>query len=322
MASQAVSLITKPTLLYYSIMCLAVVEFLFKKSGAYSIDKLREKHSHHGLHFFLSSIPTPDTSNRIIESLSCRPAIRENSARYGTFEIWHDCARHAPLVSKFINYIPNGKSSTIRATALSDDNRIGLLPDSGISLLEACSYIPGMLPTLHEIGITSNTVRAKSDFSYHSSDKSWSHEIIIQSGTKDIIDNLLKDFTFSPSISEMIDYNDLGNGGIIKIQSLPDLITSEYKIRFPSCSCPSFPDLYFWSEKYYLNEFGFLYVSLYIIGNYSHYFADKWVSDVENYTELAFLASNLVRVAEDRMFLLTLSELAGEYLIPLREMPA
>src|SRR5215831_3387011 len=48
-AARVVSIATRPNLLYYSTMCLALAEILLKQSGASSLDKAREEHRHHGL---------------------------------------------------------------------------------------------------------------------------------------------------------------------------------------------------------------------------------------------------------------------------------
>ena len=48
-AAQSVSLATKPNLLYYGTMSLALAEILLKQDGLSSLDKAREQHNHHGL---------------------------------------------------------------------------------------------------------------------------------------------------------------------------------------------------------------------------------------------------------------------------------
>lgn len=52
-AAQAVSLATKPVLMYYSTMSLALAEILLKQDGDSSLDRAREQHAHHGLTFHL-----------------------------------------------------------------------------------------------------------------------------------------------------------------------------------------------------------------------------------------------------------------------------
>ena len=66
-ASTAVSLATRPILLYYSIMSLALAEILLKSTGDSSLDRAREQHRHHGLTFehIASSRPNSPISRRL-----------------------------------------------------------------------------------------------------------------------------------------------------------------------------------------------------------------------------------------------------------------
>ena len=64
-----------------------------------------------------------------------------------------------------------------------------------------------------------------------------------------------------------------------------------------------------------LNEFGILYVGIYILGNYVRYFPDEWMSDVETASPLSLAARTFSEVVEERMALLTLSELSRSYFI-------
>jgi hypothetical protein len=74
--------------------------------------------------------------------------------------------------------------------------------------------------------------------------------------------------------------------------------------------------VYFWPTSQNLNEFGFIYVALFIVGNYERYYPDFWIHDVEENTELGLVIEELLNVAERRMALLTLSELSQVYFVP------
>jgi hypothetical protein len=75
-------------------------------------------------------------------------------------------------------------------------------------------------------------------------------------------------------------------------------------------------EIRFWPYSVPVNEFGYLYVSLFICGNYARYFPDYWLNDVEQNSPLALAVEELIRIAEIRMPLLLLSELTGTYHIP------
>jgi hypothetical protein len=90
-AAKAVSLVTKPVLLYYSIMNLALAEILLKQDGNSSLDKSRDQHKHHGLMFSFAEYKnqTLDLAKQA-GALRALPSIRPipgTLERFGTFEL-------------------------------------------------------------------------------------------------------------------------------------------------------------------------------------------------------------------------------------------
>ena len=65
-----------------------------------------------------------------------------------------------------------------------------------------------------------------------------------------------------------------------------------------------------------LNEFGLLYVALFIASNYARYFPDRWMVDVEHGTPLALAVEELLALAATKAPLLALSELSRNYYVP------
>lgn len=57
-------------------------------------------------------------------------------------------------------------------------------------------------------------------------------------------------------------------------------------------------------------------MSLYILGNYARYYPDKWLADVEKSSPLALAVDELMHVVEQRLGLLTYSELVRSYHVP------
>jgi hypothetical protein len=64
------------------------------------------------------------------------------------------------------------------------------------------------------------------------------------------------------------------------------------------------------------NEFGYIYLALYILGNYARYYPDKWLADVEKNSPLALAVDEFIHVVEQRLALLTYGELARTYFVP------
>jgi len=56
-AAATVTLATKPNLLYYGTMSLALAEILFKQTGDSSLDKARAENRHHGLTMTMGGFP-------------------------------------------------------------------------------------------------------------------------------------------------------------------------------------------------------------------------------------------------------------------------
>ena len=70
------------------------------------------------------------------------------------------------------------------------------------------------------------------------------------------------------------------------------------------------------TRKSLYEEFGLLYVALFICGNYARYYPDFWIRDVETHSPLALAIEQLISDAEKTMALLTLSELSRVYYVP------
>ena len=96
-ASLAVTLATKPVLLYYSTMSLALAEILLKQDGMSSLDKARGEHAHHGLELRID----PSNKEHDHSLRSTAGSLRAvppscNGKRFGTFELWHRSSRELP----------------------------------------------------------------------------------------------------------------------------------------------------------------------------------------------------------------------------------
>jgi hypothetical protein len=80
--------------------------------------------------------------------------------------------------------------------------------------------------------------------------------------------------------------------------------------------CEKYNNTVFYPDHSCLNEFGFIYVALFIAGNYARYYPDFWIHDVEENTQLGMAIEEFLGVVERRVGLLTLSELSQTYYVP------
>ena len=318
-ASKSVTLVTRPVLLYYCAMCLATSEVLFKQSGDISLDRARDRHRHHGLEF-VNKHPKR-TVDKITESaagLRAKPALRPKAGapaskeRYGTFELWQESAREAPLPADIEQRQGLASTTSYGAILTSADSRLGFLPVAGLTLLEIVAHIPGMARLLSQMGVEPRIIRAHTHLLV--TEGQTQTRVTIHPGEEALIDEFLDNVLVNPNDVDGVTYNEFPSGGQIIATTTAD--RSVLRLIFPPCTCEEYPHICFWPTRQSLNEFGFLYVALYIVGNYARYYPDFWIHDVERCTELGLMVEELLSVAERRLALLTLSELTQTLFVP------
>jgi YaaC-like Protein len=314
-AAKIVSLATKPVLLYYSIMNLGLAEILLKQDGNSSLDRAREQHRHHGLTFeFASQGRQASALGDHARSLRAQPAIHPVNGlleRFGTFELWHRSCRPLPVVGMVKEFTSSNLSlSRFQALSTPPDERLPLLPEKGITLLECLTLLPGLGAFLYNYGIIQDVVRSKMTL-LTLADQRRTCEIVIQPGNKGSIDEFLDNLKFKAGYADNIYMKQhIDSSGIVT------LIDYNEPYHIPYSSALNTNEIYFWPRHVPLNEFGLLYVALYICGNYARYYPDFWIKDVETHAAVALAIEELIHLAEHRMALLALSELSRTYFVP------
>jgi hypothetical protein len=158
-AASVVSLATKPNLLYYGLMSLALAEILLKQSGNSSLDKAREQNRHHGLTMTVGDAPTSPTLTQAASAIKAHPVWFEG-ARRGTFELWHKSSREHPIVGLKTDYQPTGGSTSgYHVIYSASDQPYESFPDSGMSLAQALSGVPELAEDVSMHGLPSDLIR-------------------------------------------------------------------------------------------------------------------------------------------------------------------
>jgi YaaC-like Protein len=162
-AAEAVTLATKPNLLYYSIMSLALAEILFKQTGSSSLDSAREQHRHHGLTLHVANVPQDTNLESASSALVAKPLIRAGGERFGTFELWHRSCREMPLCGNVTINHSSGRASTTSFFPVLNpvDVRLPLVPHNGLTLFDCLRASPGMMSFLPQFGIIPDLVRGR-----------------------------------------------------------------------------------------------------------------------------------------------------------------
>ena len=140
--------------------------------------------------------------------------------------------------------------------------------------------------------------------------------LVIHPGHQDQVDAFFHNIKVRVDEIDRIDLSELPQGGIVnfrvdEVQSQPG-----GGIEIPNASMWSKSDIRFWPTRQPLNEFGYFYLSLFMLGNYARYYPDKWLLDVEQHSSLASAAEELINIVEQRMALLACSELSRVYFVP------
>jgi hypothetical protein len=209
-ASGSVSLATKPTLLYYSIMSLAMAEVLLKQTGESSLDRAREQHRHHGLEFRVRD-GLKSNFQAMTSSLVARPSVRTGTGgRFGTFELWHRSCREAPLCGMAATRQLGGAAHSFTAMMTGLDERLPLVPDSGISFYECLCALPGMMDFVESYGLVPNLVRGiLTSNRPHPYQGQTSYMLVIHPGHQDQVDAFFHNIKVRVDEIDRIDLSEL-----------------------------------------------------------------------------------------------------------------
>ncbi|MGU3662134.1 YaaC family protein, partial [Methylobacterium fujisawaense] len=115
---------------------------------------------------------------------------------------------------------------------------------------------------------------------------------------------------FRNPLCDSIDFQEGGGGGNLRIDF--DHVPFD-QAELPSSTNLNDDQIVFWPNNKCLNEFGYLYIGLHILGNFARYFPDLWMKAVEDSHPIATVAERFLEVAEVRMPLAILSELSRSY---------
>ncbi|MCX4157017.1 MULTISPECIES: YaaC family protein [Paraburkholderia] len=310
-AATAVSLATRPVLLYYAVMSMALAEVLLKQTGDSRLSKLREQHNCHGLQLSVHTDPKPD--ERLAQSASTLVAKAQKDSlgsRRGTFEVWRTSAREYPAGGWHTINLPElgAEQRQYRTLLTPADEPPPPLPRSGITLLDCLSELPYMLELLRRLGVTGNVVHTKLHSQQTNLPSLPSIQLIVHPNPPGLIEKFGENIRVNPDAVNRLNIKELPSGYIMSYVADPGITMS-----FPNSICMDDESLYFSCSGLNLGEFGSLYVALHICGNFARYYPDIWLKHIERNSPLAMAIDELCAHAFERLPLLTLSELLRVY---------
>lgn len=315
-AADTVSLATKPLLLYYSCMSLALAEVLFKQGGHSSLDKAREVHNHHGLILRIDEriVRQNDDLVTVASAIAAGPMVRGGTHRTGTFELWHSSARSLPGVGQHTDSHEWGAHTKKNQAIIKPlDERLPLIKESGLTLLHCMSRVPGMGDIMKSYGHTEEFIRGKIETVYISATKNFMIDLLFHPTSQINLDNLVEKFAFRMPNVDKFSYRSFGGGGHLRLEANGHSFDSS---RTPSCCNTSVQELLFWTDDSPQNEFCYIYLTLYILGNFARYYPDLWMKAVEQNHPIATASERFIEIAEARMPLCILSEMSRVYYLP------
>jgi hypothetical protein len=155
-----VSLATEPLLLYYGAVCLGQALMLLKKTGDYSLDRLRtlRKHRHHGLELVgdIESAAAPSIAPSEVLSLAkCRLHLDDAGVPLGTFCVFYESLIsefvHVPLETSYTDATVIAKNFHVIDCAQKRD--LATLVGQDISVADAIACIPDLADLSRTLGL-------------------------------------------------------------------------------------------------------------------------------------------------------------------------
>ena len=312
-AARTVTSASKPTLLYYGVMSLALAQMLLAGDGEYSLDFARGQHAHHGLDFRMNGAPSASLAiEQSASSLRAVPLLKKGNERFGTFELWHRISRESPMAGKQNSHLANGAGTqeTI-AIAVGRDERMPLVPEQGHSLLHCFQYVPAMRDLLFSKGVPTGLGRGVIVLDHHEVSKTICSQFIIHPGEGQLQRKVYDGFIYEPRAYEELEIIEVPRGCIIMQRWADD--SRPASVSYPNSFQHQESEIFFCSDNAALNEFGILYFGIFILGNYARYYPDYWMRDVELSSALAVSSERFMDIVEARAPLLTASVLDRVY---------
>lgn len=308
-SARAVSLATKPVLLYYCVMSLALAEALLKQSGESRLGRLRAEHNCHGLTLGLTADPTPtDTFSAAALKMVATTQRKDALHAKGTFEIWRRSAREYPIAGSSLTTVAGGQLTKFEMLMVPEDKAPPDLGGKPISLYTCIVNLPYMADVLRRWGTQLQMVRSTISREIDSISGNTFLSIIVHPNSPDLIDKFGSLFRAQASLINSIDISELASGYALRVDA-----KGGHHFSLPHGTTIFEDETYFACSTENLGEFGFLYAALHMLGNFSRYYPDMWVKHIEMNSPLANVVDELCRSALDRLPLLILSELTRSY---------
>jgi len=312
------SLATKPVLLYYACVSLALAEILWKGTGEHSLEKLRAKHGHHGLNYVAEQL---GVSEDVTAAQRLRATMRGGvGQRGGTFGVWHRFARNQQIIGIERRIFLSGSSVDAPSVLLMPaDRQNPELPQEGISLFECACRMPTIIEYLAPLGMRTTLLRSTLNRQLTEIRPSVGQYLLrldVHPSEPSLLAAFKDQVALDANLIDDVQANDLPQQLILTVRTESNWTHSS--LSLPEGYSMSLTETWFSGTDEPLNEFGYFYAALYICGMFARYHPDVWMKHLAVNSGLASLIDAICIAAQDRMPLLLLDELDHAITVPRR----
>lgn len=275
-------------LAYYGVTSLANAEILWWGNGDVSFDRRPTHFNAHGLEI---------KASESVDDFAALPARRPDGSLTGLFGLWRKYAHHLAQYATITEHFEQSTASTslriVSSTTALDTQD---MPDEAISLLDCLSRIPAMRHTMAANGLPVRLARGsiRHDRQWDSTEEltHWSRRYLVQPNTSSVIEGVMEHFKFPPAFYERVDCRIPPTGGFIAtLDSTPPI---EGLWMSPEMFSDTEAEMFFIGDGDHLNEFGYLYVGLYIASMLTRYHPNVWIKELQGSSIAATLVDEFV----------------------------
>jgi len=295
---------TRALLAYYSITALANAEILWRGTGNDSFERRPSHFNGHGLEL---------ARNLSLWDFAARPLRRVDGSVSGLFGLWHRFASHFPIYCSWTTQGVTSQTSLRSGIAGTPLNTIAL-PHRPITLGECLKHIPAMQHALFAYGTQPALARGFNRLMSHLDnagiETSREIEFIIHPTQQAVFEDVIENFKFSPAMISNVVTRGMNGGTGISIKISHDVTEPPWQDWSAPASFFERRDLYYMvGEGAFLNEFGYFYVGLYIVGMISRYYPQSWIHELREGSYITSLIHEFVDYSLHRVPMLVLGQL-------------
>jgi hypothetical protein len=283
-------------------MSFALCEILFKRDAEFRLQKLREKHAHHGLEFsFLGNNKYQEVSPSDLET---RPLDR------GTFRVWYETSEdRGSWGQRTVIERGGGQTSGIYMFAHPAPG-LRKYNFERVDLLRLAQNCPGIFYESSDLGIDPSFARVSLDMLVDHGAGLITWGLIVHPGSAAILKGVMDRCLFHPRLVDLLQIREFEsgvsanmrfpNGADYVLFTLPGGFGLDDKIMLLS------------GDEIGLNEFAVYYLSSYIAGMFARYYPELWAKCSEHRTSLYLLIDAMMNAAIERTPMLLLEEFRRE----------